>query len=72
MVVLNVLGPNVQEGRYVVDPLRAGKQNVQYFKENDLAIGAAISVYGRTVILTDCDPFTKEYYRAKYGLGGKI
>lgn len=25
-------------------------------------------MYGRKVILTDCDSFTKEYYRTKYGM----
>ncbi|XP_034832363.1 EF-hand domain-containing family member C2-like [Maniola hyperantus] len=33
----------------------------------DLSIGAVINVYGRKVVLTDCDPFTKEYYRVTYG-----
>ncbi|CAH0715499.1 unnamed protein product, partial [Brenthis ino] len=33
----------------------------------DLSIGAVVNVYGRKVILTDCDPFTKEYYRVTYG-----
>lgn len=35
----------------------------------DLSIGAVVNVYGRKVILTDCDPFTKEYYRVTYGFG---
>ncbi|XP_046966018.1 EF-hand domain-containing family member C2-like [Vanessa cardui] len=33
----------------------------------DLSIGAVVNVYGRKVVLTDCDPFTKEYYRVTYG-----
>lgn len=43
--------------------------HTDYYKQNDLAIGATVNVYGRKVVLTDCDPFTKEYYRVKYGLG---
>ncbi|XP_004932171.1 EF-hand domain-containing family member C2-like [Bombyx mandarina] len=33
----------------------------------DLSIGAILNVFGRNVVLTDCDPFTKEYYRVTYG-----
>ncbi|XP_063536480.1 EF-hand domain-containing family member C2-like [Cydia strobilella] len=33
----------------------------------DLSIGAVLNVFGRNVVLTDCDPFTKEYYRVTYG-----
>lgn len=42
------------------------------YSPGDLSIGAVVNVYGRNVILTDCDPFTKEYYRVTYGLGIKI
>lgn len=35
----------------------------------DLSIGAILNVFGRKVVLTDCDPFTKEYYRVHYGFG---
>lgn len=35
----------------------------------DLSIGAVVNVYGRKVVLTDCDPFTKEFYRVTYGFG---
>ncbi|VVC91216.1 unnamed protein product, partial [Leptidea sinapis] len=33
----------------------------------DLTIGAVLNVFGRKVVLTNCDPFTKEYYRVTYG-----
>lgn len=33
----------------------------------DLSIGAILNVFGRKVVITDCDPFTKEYYRVTYG-----
>lgn len=42
---------------------------LQNFGPSDLIIGAPINVYGRMVIISDCDEFTKEYYRVKYGLG---
>lgn len=67
--VLNVLGSSLQTGRYISDPLNCGKSNTEYYNPKDLAIGASLDVYGRKVVLTDCDPFTKEFYRAKYGMG---
>ncbi|KPI95568.1 PREDICTED: EF-hand domain-containing family member C2-like [Papilio xuthus] len=33
----------------------------------DLSVGAVLNVFGRKVVLTDCDPFTKEFYRVTYG-----
>lgn len=38
----------------------------------DLSIGAVLNVFGRKVVLTDCDPYTKEYYRTTYGFGNTI
>ncbi|XP_012275373.1 EF-hand domain-containing family member C2 [Orussus abietinus] len=66
--VLNVLGENAASTYYVVDPLDTGKFSKEYYKDNDLAIGARISVFGREVVIVDLDPFTKEYYRKKYGI----
>lgn len=66
--VLNVLGEGLQGGRFIADPLDCGREVIQYYKDNDLAIGGVLNCYGRKVVLTDCDPFTKEYYRVKYGL----
>lgn len=33
-----------------------------------MKIGAVINVFGRAVVLTDCDKFTREYYQKKYGI----
>ncbi|XP_076749581.1 EF-hand domain-containing family member C2 [Xylocopa sonorina] len=66
--VLNVMGEDTTRGYYTVDPLNAGKLDKKYYKENELGIGAKINVFGRIVVITDMDPFTKEYYRKKYGL----
>jgi hypothetical protein len=38
------------------------------FQEKDFAIGNMINVYGRRVILTDCDGFTRDFYKCKYGI----
>ncbi|XP_052753488.1 EF-hand domain-containing family member C2-like isoform X2 [Galleria mellonella] len=37
------------------------------YSPGDLSIGAVLNVFGRKVVLTDCDPYTKEYYRITYG-----
>jgi len=45
-----------------------GEVNQQFYKDSDLKIGAYINVYGRSFLICDCDEFTKEYYRIKYGI----
>lgn len=67
--VLNILSTGFLSGRYLVDTVNYGQQHVEYYKEADLAIGAAINAFGRKIVLTDCDTFTKEYYATKYGFG---
>nr|CAD7430589.1 unnamed protein product [Timema monikensis] len=67
--VLNVISSGFVKGRYISDPLNCGQERAEYYKDSDLTLGAAINVFGRQVMITDCDPFTKEYFRAKYGLG---
>ncbi|KAL1497141.1 hypothetical protein ABEB36_008147 [Hypothenemus hampei] len=66
--VLNVLGSALSNRRYIVDPLDCGRENIEYYGERDLSIGGVINCYGRKLVLTDCDAFTKEYYAAKYGI----
>lgn len=53
---------------YILDPLRAGLSDVECYEAQDLAIGSILNIYGKRVLLTDCDEFTKSYYIAKYGL----
>lgn len=66
--VLNVFGPMGHGGRYILDSLKTGAVNQEFYKDNDLQIGAVVNVYGRKFLLCDCDAFTKEYYNAKYGM----
>lgn len=33
-----------------------------------MKIGETINVFGRAVVLTNCDKFTREYYQKKYGI----
>lgn len=37
-------------------------------QEVDLKIGHSLNVYGRDVVLTDCDDFTRRFYRNEYGI----
>uniref|UniRef100_A0A8C1BR03 EF-hand domain (C-terminal) containing 2 n=1 Tax=Cyprinus carpio carpio TaxID=630221 RepID=A0A8C1BR03_CYPCA len=49
--------------------LQTGAVEEEFHKDRDLTIGGVINVWGRRVIICDCDNFTKEYYRSKYGIG---
>ncbi|XP_048826270.1 EF-hand domain-containing family member C2 isoform X2 [Brienomyrus brachyistius] len=66
--VLNVFGPVGQGGRFILDSLKTGAIQEDFYKDCDLALGAVINVWGRKVLLCDCDSFTKEFYRSKYGI----
>lgn len=68
ITLLNVLGANTQGGRFLPDSLDCGQEKVEYYTDKDLTIGGVINCYGRKIVLVDCDPFTKEYYRTKYGI----
>jgi len=48
--------------------LQTGAVNVDSYKDSDLSIGAQLNVWGRKIVLCDCDDFTKEFYRTKYGV----
>ncbi|XP_074032977.1 EF-hand domain containing 1.2 [Leptinotarsa decemlineata] len=66
--VLNVLGSALSSRRYLIDPLDCGRHKVCYYTEKDLSIGAILNCYGRKIVLTDCDSFTRGYYAEKYGI----
>ncbi|KAM6384024.1 EF-hand domain-containing family member C2 isoform 1-T1 [Alca torda] len=67
--VLNVFGKLVgNRGRYILDNRKTGAVHQEFYRDSDLKIGAVINVWGRKIILCDCDEFTKEYYRTKYGI----
>ncbi|XP_071429650.1 EF-hand domain-containing family member C2 isoform X1 [Pithys albifrons albifrons] len=67
--LLNVLGRSGRnKGWYIRDPLQTGAVRQEFYKDCDLKIGAVINVWGRKMVICDCDEFTKEYYRKKYGI----
>ncbi|XP_060785820.1 EF-hand domain-containing family member C2 [Neoarius graeffei] len=66
--VLNVFGPMGHGGRYILDNLKTGAVHEECYKDCDLMIGKVVNVWGRKVMISDCDNFTKEYYRFKYGI----
>ncbi|XP_060732345.1 EF-hand domain-containing family member C2 [Tachysurus vachellii] len=66
--VLNTLGPVGHGGRYILDSRKTGAVHEEFYKDCDLTIGGVINVWGRKVMICDCDNFTKEYYRSKYGI----
>ncbi|KAJ3078719.1 EF-hand domain-containing member C2, partial [Rhizoclosmatium hyalinum] len=39
-----------------------------YYSDKDFTLGAVLHLNGRPFVICDCDEFTKEYYREKYGL----
>jgi hypothetical protein len=53
---------------FIFFSLKTGAINVNYCKDNDLMLGRVINVFGRKMLLTDCDEFTKNYYRNKFGI----
>lgn len=67
VTLLNVLGTS-SNVRYCVDPLNLGNKEILYYRQRDLQIGSVINVYGRAVVITDMDPFTRQYYRDHYGI----
>ena len=64
--VLNVLGADTAKSYFMADSLNTGSVSMDYYKEHELTIGAQINIFGRKVVITDLDAFTKEYYRSKF------
>ncbi|NXI43529.1 EFHC2 protein, partial [Galbula dea] len=64
--VLNVLEKLGKGSHYILDNRKTGAVHQEFYRDSDLKIGAVINVWGRKIILCDCDEFTKDYYRTKY------
>ena len=52
--------------------MQTGAVAIEHYHDSDLTIGGVVNVWGRRLLLCDCDEFTKEYYRSKYGIGEHI
>ncbi len=72
LTILNVFGSMYgtknKKAHFMVDNLGSSVDDSEFLHDNDLAIGAVINIYGRPFILTNCDEFTQQYYRDKYGV----
>lgn len=66
--VLNVFGPMGHGGRYILDSLKTGAVYEDFYTDADLVIGSVLNIWGRKLVLCDCDNFTKEFYKSKYGI----
>ncbi|XP_025079463.1 EF-hand domain-containing family member C2-like isoform X2 [Pomacea canaliculata] len=66
--VLNVTKPDGHEMFYIHDSLKKNYDSTEYIKDTDLTLGSVVNIWGRRIVLCDCDEFTKEYYRTKHGI----
>ncbi|KAM9342044.1 EF-hand domain-containing family member C2 [Pholidichthys leucotaenia] len=65
--ILNMVNSDSHGSYYILDSLKTGVVHEEFYRDCDLVIGGEVNVYGRRVVLTNCDDFTKHYYRSKYG-----
>lgn len=68
--LLNVFAPEGMTGgsRSILDNIQGGAGSGDHYTDRDYEIGAEINVYGRKMLLCDCDEFTKKYYKEKHGV----
>uniref|UniRef100_A0A3Q3FMN1 EF-hand domain (C-terminal) containing 2 n=1 Tax=Kryptolebias marmoratus TaxID=37003 RepID=A0A3Q3FMN1_KRYMA len=66
--MLNVLDSKSLGNRFMLDNLRTGASSEEFYKDSDLLVGGELNVWGRRMIITDCDEFTKLYYHTTYGI----
>ncbi|XP_050544262.1 EF-hand domain-containing family member C2-like [Daktulosphaira vitifoliae] len=69
--LLKVMGKSIDTKYqwYALDSQHAGYSvENTYYNASDLYIGAQLFIYNRLIILTECDEFTKNYYKNVYGL----
>ncbi|GAB0095610.1 EF-hand domain-containing family member C2 [Sergentomyia squamirostris] len=65
--VLNVFREEFLSGRFIRDSKADRESDDKFISEKDLQTGKTIDVFGRKIVLMDCDEFTKIYCKTKYG-----
>jgi len=45
--------------------------SADYYCEKDFRVGEMINVYGRSMLICDCDPFTQKWYLENFGIDQK-
>lgn len=66
--LLNVFGDGGIGSRYILDSLKTGAVYDDFYTDADMTIGSTINVYGRQIVLTNCDGFSRDYYKRTYGV----
>jgi len=67
--VLNVHGiPIGGKNRHLLDSLRTGAPTDEFYSDQDFHVGSTFEVLGRHYLVCDCDEFTKDHYKNKFGL----
>ncbi|KAL3318897.1 EF-hand domain-containing member C2 [Cichlidogyrus casuarinus] len=66
--VLNVVTNATLGGGVLLDNLKLGKRDIEYYTDKDLQIGATLNLFGRLVTINSCDEFTRQFFKVKYGL----
>ena len=44
------------------------KEVLEWYTAKDFIVGKPLTILGRTFFIYDCDPFTRQYYREKFGV----
>lgn len=52
--------------------MQTGAIGSDCYHDSDLVLGGTLNVWGRKLVLCDCDQFTQEYYKSKYGIGKSV